>query len=91
MNVEEMPQGSGSGIVWDSAGHIVTNFHVIRSATSAQVPPNSSPALLESKALGVARFLHQHHRKSSPRPAARPFPRSSLGEILSLRAPHRRR
>ncbi len=36
MNIEEMPQGSGSGIVWDSAGHIVTNFHVIRSATSAQ-------------------------------------------------------
>jgi S1-C subfamily serine protease len=33
----QMPEGSGSGFVWDKAGHIVTNFHVIRSATGAQV------------------------------------------------------
>jgi S1-C subfamily serine protease len=26
---EKMPRGSGSGIVWDEKGHIVTNFHVI--------------------------------------------------------------
>jgi S1-C subfamily serine protease len=26
---EKMPRGSGSGIVWDDKGHIVTNFHVI--------------------------------------------------------------
>mmetsp|Transcript_15563 Transcript_15563/g.25772 ORF Transcript_15563/g.25772 Transcript_15563/m.25772 type:complete len:447 (+) Transcript_15563:41-1381(+) len=25
----EIPEGTGSGIVWDSDGHIVTNFHVI--------------------------------------------------------------
>lgn len=24
--------GNGSGIVWDSAGHIVTNYHVLQSA-----------------------------------------------------------
>lgn len=28
----EVPAGSGSGFVWDSKGHIVTNFHVIRGA-----------------------------------------------------------
>lgn len=28
-----MPQGSGSGFVWDKSGHIVTNFHVIRGAS----------------------------------------------------------
>jgi S1-C subfamily serine protease len=33
----QVPEGSGSGFVWDKAGHIVTNFHVIRSATGAQV------------------------------------------------------
>jgi len=37
MNIESMPQGSGSGFVWDDQGHIVTNFHVIRSANSAQI------------------------------------------------------
>jgi S1-C subfamily serine protease len=26
---QEIPQGSGSGFVWDDRGHIVTNFHVI--------------------------------------------------------------
>ncbi len=37
MNVTEMPQGTGSGFFWDDAGHIVTNFHVIRGASGAQV------------------------------------------------------
>jgi len=29
MNVQEIPQGSGTGFVWDKAGHIVTNNHVM--------------------------------------------------------------
>jgi S1-C subfamily serine protease len=33
----EVPIGSGSGYVWDSEGHIVTNFHVVQEAKSAQV------------------------------------------------------
>ncbi len=33
----EVPAGSGSGFVWDQAGHIVTNFHVVRQAASAMV------------------------------------------------------
>ncbi|CAM9729862.1 unnamed protein product, partial [Phaeothamnion confervicola] len=37
MNVLEVPSGTGSGFVWDSDGHIVTNFHVIRQAQSAQI------------------------------------------------------
>lgn len=30
-NVMEIPAGTGSGFVWDSDGHVVTNFHVIQS------------------------------------------------------------
>src|ERR1044072_5197107 len=37
LNVLEIPQGTGSGFVWDDAGHIVTNFHVIQNADRAQV------------------------------------------------------
>ncbi len=36
-DVREVPQGSGSGFVWDDQGHIVTNYHVIHRANSAQV------------------------------------------------------
>ena len=37
MNVMEIPQGTGSGFIWDSAGFVVTNFHVIETAAAAQV------------------------------------------------------
>lgn len=33
----EIPSGEGSGFVWDAAGHVVTNFHVIKGASSARV------------------------------------------------------
>ncbi len=36
-NVLEVPQGTGSGIVWDAEGHIVTNLHVIEGAQAAEV------------------------------------------------------
>ncbi|WP_420006883.1 S1C family serine protease [Tsuneonella aeria] len=36
-NVYSVPRGSGSGLVWDEAGHIVTNFHVIEGASEAQI------------------------------------------------------
>ncbi|KAG8086461.1 hypothetical protein GUJ93_ZPchr0010g9975 [Zizania palustris] len=37
LDVLEVPQGSGSGFVWDKSGHIVTNFHVIRGASDIRV------------------------------------------------------
>jgi S1-C subfamily serine protease len=37
MNAQEVPQGSGSGFIWDRQGHVVTNFHVIQGASGAQV------------------------------------------------------
>ena len=36
-NVFSVPRGSGSGFIWDDAGHVVTNFHVIQGASEATV------------------------------------------------------
>jgi len=37
LNLFEIPQGTGSGFVWDQEGHIITNFHVIQEASGAKV------------------------------------------------------
>ena len=36
-NVFSVPRGTGSGFVWDDAGHVVTNHHVIEGASEATV------------------------------------------------------
>ena len=36
-NVFSVPSGSGSGFIWDDAGHVITNFHVVQGATEARV------------------------------------------------------
>jgi S1-C subfamily serine protease len=36
-NVFDVPRGTGSGFVWDEAGHVVTNAHVIEGASAAIV------------------------------------------------------
>ena len=37
LNVYEIPQGTGSGFIWDRQGRIVTNFHVISDASRLEV------------------------------------------------------
>jgi S1-C subfamily serine protease len=37
LNIYEMPQGTGSGFVWDKEGRIVTNYHVIGDANRVEV------------------------------------------------------
>jgi S1-C subfamily serine protease len=37
LNLYQIPEGTGSGFVWDTSGDIITNFHVIQTADAAQV------------------------------------------------------
>jgi S1-C subfamily serine protease len=53
LNVFEIPQGSGSGFLWDGAGHVVTNFHVVASASSARVTL-ADRSSWDAKLVGVA-------------------------------------
>jgi S1-C subfamily serine protease len=39
-DVMSVPQGTGSGFIWDDSGHVVTNFHVIEGASEADVRLN---------------------------------------------------
>ena len=36
-NVLSVPRGTGSGFIWDEAGHVVTNNHVVEGASEAWV------------------------------------------------------
>jgi len=36
-DVFSVPRGSGSGFIWDDAGHVVTNWHVVQNASEAMV------------------------------------------------------
>jgi S1-C subfamily serine protease len=53
LNAVEIPQGAGSGFIWDEQGHIVTNFHVIQNASSAQVMLNDRTAV-NARLVGVS-------------------------------------
>ncbi len=37
LKLDEIPQGTGSGFIWDTDGYIVTNFHVIKDGGGAEV------------------------------------------------------
>ena len=37
LNVYEIPQGTGSGFIWDKQGRVVTNYHVISDANRKEV------------------------------------------------------
>ena len=53
LDVAEIPQGTGSGFVWDQDGHIVTNFHVVQGGDRASVTLNDNstyPATIVGRA-----------------------------------------
>lgn len=50
---EEMPMGSGSGFLWDAAGHVVTNAHVVLAGNDKASIPKAVkvklPGMVESQ------------------------------------------
>ncbi|HEX7182416.1 MAG TPA: trypsin-like peptidase domain-containing protein [Thermoanaerobaculia bacterium] len=82
MNVQEIPQGSGTGFVWDKAGHVVTNFHVIANANAAQVTladhsnwPARVVGIAPEKDLAVLKI-------EAPADRLRPIPIGSSDDLL---------
>lgn len=52
LNPQEIPQGSGSGFVWDKRGYVVTNFHVIQNASRLTVTLQDGTAW-DARVVGV--------------------------------------
>jgi S1-C subfamily serine protease len=52
LNPEEIPQGSGSGFIWDHRGYVVTNFHVIQNASRVTVTLQDGSAW-DARVVGV--------------------------------------
>jgi len=44
LNIMEIPEGTGSGFVWDNAGDIVTNFHVVQTLVQRGGASGGGPA-----------------------------------------------
>ncbi len=53
LNIYEIPQGTGSGFIWDKKGHIVTNYHVIEDANRVEVTL-ADGSTWEATVVGVA-------------------------------------
>lgn len=52
-NPMEIPQGTGTGFVWDDAGHVVTNLHVIAAGNTVRIVL-ADGSTHEAKVVGVA-------------------------------------
>jgi S1-C subfamily serine protease len=82
LNVFEIPQGTGSGFIWDRKGHIVTNYHVIYGAEAIDVTLFDQSSY-RAKLVGV----DPNHdlaviRISAPDEKLRPIKIGSSGDLL---------
>jgi 2-alkenal reductase len=77
----EVARGAGSGFVWDSAGHVVTNNHVVHGAAHVYVQLDAGDPI-EARVVGaspeydlaVVRLLH-------PPPGLRPLVLGTSGDL----------
>jgi len=81
MDVQAVPTGTGSGFIWDEAGHIVTNFHVVEDAQELEVTLSDHSThraqvvgLAPEKDLAVLRLV-------SPPAKLRPIPVGVSGDL----------
>lgn len=82
LDVLEVPQGSGSGFVWDKQGHIVTNYHVIRGASDLRVTL-ADQSTYEAKVVGFDQDKDVAVlRIDAPKDKLRPIPVGVSADLL---------
>jgi S1-C subfamily serine protease len=50
----EVPQGAGSGYVWDLTGHIITNYHVVQGGSTFVVTFHNDTKQYKAKLVGAS-------------------------------------
>ncbi|KAG8384828.1 hypothetical protein BUALT_Bualt04G0158900 [Buddleja alternifolia] len=82
LDVFEVPQGSGSGFVWDAQGHIVTNYHVIRGASDLKVTL-ADQSVYDAKVVGFDQDKDVAVlRIDAPKDKLRPIPIGVSADLL---------
>lgn len=75
-------EGTGSGFVWDSAGHIVTNAHVVQGASRIRVQLDDGEPL-PARLIGLAPSYDLAVIRLVTRPAQlRPIPVGTSGDLM---------
>jgi S1-C subfamily serine protease len=80
-NVMSVPRGTGSGFLWDDAGHVVTNFHVIQGASEASVKLADGRSFRASLVGASAQHDIAVLRIGIGFKGPRPFPVGSSGDL----------
>lgn len=80
-NVMEIPQGTGSGFVWDDSGHVVTNYHVIQNASSATVALHDGSEYSASLVGGAPDHDLAVLRIRAPRDKLQPIPIGTSADL----------
>ncbi len=75
-------EGTGSGFIWDEAGHIVTNAHVVEGASRIRVQLDDSEPL-PARLVGIAPSYDLAVIRLVNKPAnLRPIPLGTSGDLL---------
>ncbi|PIN09073.1 Serine protease [Handroanthus impetiginosus] len=82
LDLLEVPQGSGSGFVWDMQGHVVTNYHVIRGASDLKVTL-ADQSIYDAKVVGFDQDKDVALlRIDAPKDKLRPIPIGVSADLL---------
>jgi S1-C subfamily serine protease len=82
LNILEIPQGTGTGFIWDERGHVVTNFHVISEADVAEVTL-ADHSTWRAKVIGIAPDKDLAVlRIDAPSDRLRPIPLGTSDDLL---------
>jgi S1-C subfamily serine protease len=81
LNLLQIPEGTGSGFIWDANGNVVTNFHVIQNADVAQVTL-ADQSSWQARVVGVAPDKDLAVLKiDAPKSKLRPIPIGSSNDL----------